>query len=149
MAAGPVPLDRTPAPPPQVGAQMQSPASGLAAIIQAIRAKQMAEGGGQPPPPGAPGAAPVASPATGDNAGFTAQADLVENVLNQMARVKPTFAPWGNRMLSLLRAGVAESIQAPASGQEPPPASEPAGGSATAPGNSKVPASELARGFSG
>ena len=109
MASGPVALDRPPMLPPDVGGQMGAGGGGdnpLAGIGQ-MMADKAKQGAGAPQPDGS----------------LTAQADAVEKVVSQMSRMSDAFAPFGAKILDMLKTGIAEATRAGQGGgkQAPPP----------------------------
>jgi hypothetical protein len=103
MASSGMSLDMPPPQPPDVTSQMgASPFSGVSSMLQQ-KAGQGGEQGGGANPKGA----------------LLAQSEAVKKVVDQMAKMEPGFAPFADRIRSLLDAGVG----AVTSGGSPQPGS--------------------------
>lgn len=53
------------------------------------------------------------------------QGQAVEKVIQQMGRISPKFAPWGDKIVTLLKTGLAEAAGGAAHGEPGPPPGGP------------------------
>jgi hypothetical protein len=113
-------LDQTPPAPPDVSSQMGgSPFSGVSAMMQQKSAGQQDDG--QVNPKGS----------------LITMSEAIKKVVDQMAKMEPSFAPFGDRIRSLLDAGVGAATSGSAPDQKPPvmsPSQRPGEQGASAPG---------------
>lgn len=121
MASSMPSLDQTPPQPPDITAQQgQSPYSGVSSMMQQQQGQQQ---GGAPDPKGA----------------LVAQSDAVKKVVDQMAKMEPAFAPFADRIKSLLDAGLGAAISGGGPGgssqQSQPPVMGPNSMRPSAPGS--------------
>lgn len=117
MATAPMALDRPPALPDDVTAQMgaQNPMAGVAAMIA-----NRSQGQGPMSP------SPAAVHPQGQ---LLAAGESIGKVLDEMARMSDKFAPFGKRAFDIIQAGLAEAVGAPPpqTAQTPQPGSPETG----------------------